>query len=133
MHPGERADERNLLLTECREYNIHQNSKGMINVRAELAIPSPDWLAFTCRSFRDEVAERPLGFLGWAATSSWDLLNLARATKSFRALLMSRQSVRFWREARLQVEDLPDLPSYLSEPAYANLLFFPHCHVSFFT
>ncbi|KAM5534544.1 hypothetical protein V8D89_011748 [Ganoderma adspersum] len=57
-----------------------------------------------------------------------DLLNLARATRSFRALLMNRQSVRFWREARQQVEDLPDLPSYLSEPAYANLLFFPHCH-----
>ncbi|PIL35923.1 hypothetical protein GSI_01583 [Ganoderma sinense ZZ0214-1] len=57
-----------------------------------------------------------------------DLLNLARATREFRALLMSRQSARFWREARQQVEGLPDLPSYLSEPEYANLLFFPHCH-----
>ncbi|EJF65431.1 hypothetical protein DICSQDRAFT_51153 [Dichomitus squalens LYAD-421 SS1] len=57
-----------------------------------------------------------------------DLLNLSRATRAFRALLMSRQSAPFWREARKQFEDLPDPPSYLSEPAYANLLFSAHCH-----
>ncbi|KAI1795649.1 hypothetical protein LXA43DRAFT_730878 [Ganoderma leucocontextum] len=57
-----------------------------------------------------------------------DLLNLARTSKAFRALLMRRDSAIFWRQVRRQFEGLPDPPSYLSEPAYANLLFFPHCH-----
>ncbi|TBU45773.1 hypothetical protein BD309DRAFT_955381 [Dichomitus squalens] len=57
-----------------------------------------------------------------------DLLNLARTTRSFRTLLTSRRSTSFWTEAREQIEGLPKPPYYLSEPAYANLLFFPHCH-----
>ena len=44
---------------------------------------------------------------------------------------MSRDSAAFWRQARRKLKDLPDPPNYLSEPAYANLLFFPHCHVRF--
>ncbi|KAI0675149.1 hypothetical protein C8Q78DRAFT_1010751 [Trametes maxima] len=57
-----------------------------------------------------------------------DLLNLARTSKDFRAFLMSRQSASFWRAARQQVHDLPECPQFLSEPQYANLLFFPYCH-----
>ncbi|KAI0689362.1 hypothetical protein C8T65DRAFT_817778 [Cerioporus squamosus] len=57
-----------------------------------------------------------------------DLLNLARTTKGFRAFLMSRKSEPFWRAARRQIEDLPQCPTFLSEPAYANLMFFSHCH-----
>ncbi|KAI0689365.1 hypothetical protein C8T65DRAFT_746206 [Cerioporus squamosus] len=57
-----------------------------------------------------------------------DLLNLARTTKGFRAFLMSRESEPFWRAARRQIEDLPECPTFLSEPAYANLVFFSHCH-----
>ena len=34
-----------------------------------------------------------------------------------------------WKVARSNVEDLPDCPAHLSEPAYANLAFFPYCHV----
>lgn len=59
-----------------------------------------------------------------------DLLNLARTSKPLRALLMSRQSAPFWKAARQLVEGLPDCPPYLSEPEYANLAFFSHCHVS---
>lgn len=59
-----------------------------------------------------------------------DLLNLARTSKSFRAFLLSRDSAPFWKTARKQVEGLPDCPPFLSEPQYANLLFFPYCHVS---
>ncbi|TFK90033.1 hypothetical protein K466DRAFT_485512 [Polyporus arcularius HHB13444] len=62
-----------------------------------------------------------------------DLLNLARTTKDFRAFLMSRDTAKFWERARMQVEDIPDKPAHLSEPAYANLLFFTHCHVGGFT
>ncbi|KAI0705067.1 hypothetical protein C8T65DRAFT_830619 [Cerioporus squamosus] len=57
-----------------------------------------------------------------------DLLNLARTTKEFRAFLMSRDAAHFWEKARKQVRDIPDKPAHLSEPAYANLLFFTHCH-----
>ncbi|KAI0646993.1 hypothetical protein C8Q79DRAFT_1009145 [Trametes meyenii] len=41
---------------------------------------------------------------------------------------MSRTSAPFWKSARRNVDDLPECPSSLSEPAYANLMFFPHCH-----
>ncbi|KAI0362026.1 hypothetical protein OH77DRAFT_1441188 [Trametes cingulata] len=57
-----------------------------------------------------------------------DLLNLARTSEAFRAFLMSRNSAPFWRAARQTVEGLPDCPPYLSEPEYANLMFFAHCH-----
>lgn len=59
-----------------------------------------------------------------------DLLSLARTTKSLRAFLMSRNSRLFWKTARRNMEDLPPCPADLSEPAYANLLFDSHCHVS---
>ncbi len=59
-----------------------------------------------------------------------DLLNLARTSKAFRAFLLSRVSEPFWRAARGQVEGLPQCPNFLSEPAYANLVFFSHCHAS---
>ncbi|KAI0355612.1 hypothetical protein OH77DRAFT_1454044 [Trametes cingulata] len=57
-----------------------------------------------------------------------DLLNLARTSKDFRSFLMSRNAAPFWKAARQQVDGLPDCPSFLSEPQYANLLFFTHCH-----
>ncbi|KAF9218720.1 hypothetical protein BS17DRAFT_654775, partial [Gyrodon lividus] len=58
-----------------------------------------------------------------------DLLNLARTTKAFRQLLMRRSSVSVWKTARGGVEGLPDCPPDLNEPQYANLVFYPHCHV----
>ncbi|TFK91793.1 hypothetical protein K466DRAFT_514748 [Polyporus arcularius HHB13444] len=57
-----------------------------------------------------------------------DLVNLARTSRDFRTFLMSRDSAPFWRAARKQVDGLPDCPPFLSEPAYANLVFFTHCH-----
>lgn len=59
-----------------------------------------------------------------------DLLNLARTSKDFRELLMSRRSMSFWKAARQNVEDLPPCPEDMSEPAYANLLFRTNCYVS---
>ncbi len=58
-----------------------------------------------------------------------DLLNLARTTKDFRTFLMSRDASPFWKAARQQVDGLPECPEHLSEPAFANLVFFSHCHV----
>ncbi|TFK91346.1 hypothetical protein K466DRAFT_327075 [Polyporus arcularius HHB13444] len=57
-----------------------------------------------------------------------DLVNLARTSRDFRAFLMSRGSAPSWRAARKQVDGLPDCPPFLSEPAYANLVFFTECH-----
>ncbi|KIJ12787.1 hypothetical protein PAXINDRAFT_101010 [Paxillus involutus ATCC 200175] len=58
-----------------------------------------------------------------------DLLNLARTTKAFRRLLMQKSLAFVWAAARRQIElDFPDCPPDLSEPQYANLAFYPHCH-----
>ncbi|KAI0329680.1 hypothetical protein GY45DRAFT_1324643 [Cubamyces sp. BRFM 1775] len=57
-----------------------------------------------------------------------DLLNLARTSKEWRAFLMNRRQEPLWKAARTQQEPtLPDLPPFLSEPAYANLMFFKDC------
>lgn len=61
-----------------------------------------------------------------------DLLSLARTTRDFRAFLMSRKAASFWQKSRKLIEDLPEIPEGLSEPAYANLMFSNHCHVSGF-
>ncbi|KAJ7841337.1 hypothetical protein B0H14DRAFT_1047269 [Mycena olivaceomarginata] len=75
-----------------------------------------------------------------------DLLNLARTTKEFRGILMTRSLAFVWKESRRHVkglsirtlevfnrticlsEGLPDLPRDLSEPQYADLCFSRHCH-----
>ncbi|OBZ69191.1 hypothetical protein A0H81_10740 [Grifola frondosa] len=58
----------------------------------------------------------------------YDVLHLARTTKSLRNLLMHRSATSIWKRARENVEELPECPADLSEPQYANLLFDPHCH-----
>ncbi|KAF8547193.1 hypothetical protein OG21DRAFT_951851 [Imleria badia] len=57
-----------------------------------------------------------------------DLLSLARTCKSLRELLMDQSSAFVWETARRQV-GLPDCPADLTEPGYANLVFYPRCHV----
>ncbi|KAF8557066.1 hypothetical protein OG21DRAFT_1505684 [Imleria badia] len=57
-----------------------------------------------------------------------DLLSLACTCKSLRYLLMERSASFAWRAARLQVEDLPNCPTDLSEQQYARLLFNNNCH-----
>ncbi|KAJ7650259.1 hypothetical protein FB45DRAFT_887452 [Roridomyces roridus] len=57
-----------------------------------------------------------------------DLLTLARTTKEFRALLMTRSSAFIWKESRSRVQGLPEITNDLSEPQYANLAFDGHCH-----
>ncbi|KAI0333537.1 hypothetical protein GY45DRAFT_1432269 [Cubamyces sp. BRFM 1775] len=58
----------------------------------------------------------------------YDLLQLSRTTKALRSVLMRPSAVTIWRNARQNVDDLPDCPDDLTEPAYANLLFDQHCH-----
>ncbi|GJJ16312.1 hypothetical protein Clacol_010609 [Clathrus columnatus] len=57
----------------------------------------------------------------------YDLLNLARSTRTLNGFLMSRESRPIWRMARTYYPGLPECPSDLSEPAYARLLFETDC------
>lgn len=59
-----------------------------------------------------------------------DLLYLGRSSKTLRALIFNKRSSFLWRAARQQVEGLPPLPPFLSEPRYANLAFDHYCLVS---
>ena len=45
---------------------------------------------------------------------------------------MDKCSTFVWRAARRQVKGLPDCPADLTEPEYANLLFYARCHVRTF-
>lgn len=58
-----------------------------------------------------------------------DLLHLARTTKPFRRVLMSRSAISVWKDARSKIVGMPECRPSTSEPAYANLAFDFHCHV----
>ncbi|KAI0716139.1 hypothetical protein C8T65DRAFT_572287 [Cerioporus squamosus] len=60
-----------------------------------------------------------------------DLLHLARTTKAFRKLLMSRSSAAIWRRARENIPRFPSCPKDMMEPEYAAFMIEgPHCQVS---
>ena len=42
---------------------------------------------------------------------------------------MDKSSAFVWKTARRQVNGLPDCPIDLTEPEYANLVFYARCHV----
>ncbi|EIN14282.1 hypothetical protein PUNSTDRAFT_140607 [Punctularia strigosozonata HHB-11173 SS5] len=56
-----------------------------------------------------------------------DLLNLSHTSKPLRSLLLHGSAVGVWREARRQIEYLPECPEDMSEPAYADLCFDSYC------
>ncbi|PBK62586.1 hypothetical protein ARMSODRAFT_895554, partial [Armillaria solidipes] len=58
-----------------------------------------------------------------------DLLHLSRLSKAFRRVLMSKSSISAWKSARRNIGGLPEPLHGLSEPAWANLVFVPICHV----
>ncbi|KAI0074572.1 hypothetical protein K474DRAFT_1601318 [Panus rudis PR-1116 ss-1] len=80
---------------------------------------------------RKSLPELPLGIfyelLGHSTPI--ELLCLARTNKQFRQIFMRKAAARYWKAARENIPGLPDCPPDLSEPAYANLVFDPHCHV----
>ncbi|KAF5385100.1 hypothetical protein D9615_001049 [Tricholomella constricta] len=63
----------------------------------------------------------------------YELLKLARMTKEFRRLLMHRSTKSVWKAALDQIQGLPACPPEMSEPAWVNLAFDPHCHFCFTT
>lgn len=80
-----------------------------------------------CRSERIH-APPPLKIVSWL--KPLDLLNLARASKYLRSLLMSKDNASLWKAARKNVPGLPDCPAILAEPRYAAVLFDQYCFVS---
>lgn len=50
--------------------------------------------------------------------------------QDLRDILMHRSAIPVWRAARDNIDGLPGLPDDLSEPQYAHLAFYIHCHVS---
>ncbi|KAK0433550.1 hypothetical protein EV421DRAFT_1428233 [Armillaria borealis] len=79
--------------------------------------------------FLEKVVESPLElvFEIFSYLYPIDLIRLSRTTKDLRALLLQRSSEFVWKNARENVKGLPPLPSYMSEPYYANLVFDTHC------
>ncbi|KDQ59953.1 hypothetical protein JAAARDRAFT_637497 [Jaapia argillacea MUCL 33604] len=57
-----------------------------------------------------------------------DLLHLTWTSKAFHQILARSSSKWLWKQARCNIENLPECPSYLTEPQYARLFFDPHCH-----
>ncbi|KAG6919494.1 hypothetical protein DXG01_005753 [Tephrocybe rancida] len=58
----------------------------------------------------------------------FDLLKVARMTKEFRKFVMHKSSKSVWQAALETIPDLPPCPPDMSEPAWVNLVFDPHCH-----
>ncbi|EIW59876.1 uncharacterized protein TRAVEDRAFT_47178 [Trametes versicolor FP-101664 SS1] len=58
-----------------------------------------------------------------------DLLNLGRTSKNFRAFLLDKANERkLWVPALANTPGIPVRPPFMSEPAFAHLLYSPHCH-----
>ncbi|KAG8752935.1 hypothetical protein FRC12_011739 [Ceratobasidium sp. 428] len=56
-----------------------------------------------------------------------EIISLARANKSFRALLMTKSSIHIWHGAMRNVPGLPPCPPDMSEPRYLALVYAPNC------
>ncbi|KAI0665586.1 hypothetical protein C8Q78DRAFT_986087, partial [Trametes maxima] len=56
-----------------------------------------------------------------------DLLQVSRANKVLRSVLLSRSNRRMWSAALARIPDLPPCPNDMSEPCYTALIFDSHC------
>ncbi|KAI0829123.1 hypothetical protein BC628DRAFT_1200810 [Trametes gibbosa] len=57
-----------------------------------------------------------------------DLHHLSRTCKKFRLFFLNRQRTeKLWERTRRNV-DLPDRPTFMSEPAFIHLLYTKNCH-----
>ncbi|KAJ7897237.1 hypothetical protein B0H14DRAFT_2332732 [Mycena olivaceomarginata] len=57
-----------------------------------------------------------------------DILHLSRTTKRLRSILMHKSAISIWKSSLRQISDLPACPEDMSLPAWANLVYSPHCH-----
>ncbi|KAK1219525.1 hypothetical protein PQX77_017760 [Marasmius sp. AFHP31] len=75
------------------------------------------------------IKEMPLDILFeiFVCLEPRDLLRISRTSKDLRNILMSKSSLFIWRTSRKNAS-VPDPFPRMSEPAFAHLLFDPHCH-----
>ncbi|THU81980.1 hypothetical protein K435DRAFT_464953 [Dendrothele bispora CBS 962.96] len=81
--------------------------------------------------FSTNSSLRPLDviFEIFAHLTLLDIIRLSRTSRDLHNLLTSRSSEHVWRNARLNVEELPPLPINLNEMQYAKLMFDTVCQV----
>ncbi|KAI0769749.1 hypothetical protein BD413DRAFT_429827, partial [Trametes elegans] len=60
---------------------------------------------------------------------SGDLVSPTRTCHALWSFLTHGDAFSLWTNARKSVPDLPEKPGFLSESAYAELVFLCHCHV----
>ena len=58
------------------------------------------------------------------------MLNLARASKSLRSVVLAKSTRSAWIASLATVDRLPSCPADISEPLHAALLFDQYCFVS---
>ncbi|KDR85883.1 hypothetical protein GALMADRAFT_235021 [Galerina marginata CBS 339.88] len=118
--------------------SLHDNSEGYVRKKRRLAVDS-DTSDDECsqvekarsnRELIEWILELPLDLVHeiFGRLDPIDLLNLVRSLKDLRKLFMSRSTALIWKQARLNIDGLPDCPSDLNEPQYANLAFSNNCH-----
>ncbi|KAJ6609339.1 hypothetical protein B0H10DRAFT_479554 [Mycena sp. CBHHK59/15] len=57
-----------------------------------------------------------------------DILHLARTTKDLRRVLLHKSAISIWKASLRQALGFPECPPDMSEPAWVNLAYSPHCH-----
>ncbi|KAI9062770.1 hypothetical protein FKP32DRAFT_1758890 [Trametes sanguinea] len=80
-------------------------------------------------SKQDRITRMPVELLteAFSYLQPKDLINLVHVNRFFRDLMLNRRHAHMWRAARAQVDGLPDIPPFLSEPAFARLLYSNFC------
>ncbi|KAL1940708.1 hypothetical protein VTO73DRAFT_7749 [Trametes versicolor] len=110
---------------------------GVVAVRATLAmIHHPNEIHGMADP--EEARRNEVIYLHPSEDKSWriynyldlkDLLNLGRTSKDFRAFLLDKANERkLWVPALANTPGIPVRPPFMSMPAFAHLLYSPHCH-----
>ncbi|KAF8997057.1 hypothetical protein BDQ17DRAFT_1329561 [Cyathus striatus] len=73
-----------------------------------------------------QLPEMPLDIL-YEQLEPLDLVQLTRTSKALRKILSEKSTLFIWRQARSNMDGIPECPDDLSEPAYATFLFETHC------
>ncbi|KAJ3489820.1 hypothetical protein NLI96_g1862 [Meripilus lineatus] len=100
---------------------------GVVTLKAS----SKRWSAYGWKGCLRDMPNLPLDLLYdiFQHLNPIDMLQLSRSSRDFRGLLMDRKSAFLWQAARQNIEGLPDCPTFLSEPEYANLVFDTTCFI----
>ncbi|TFK92463.1 hypothetical protein K466DRAFT_595217 [Polyporus arcularius HHB13444] len=109
-----------------------QNQGGCGVATSPLPLPRRATLlaAMTFRRDRIRLSSLPYDILGEISDHlhSRDLLNLALTSKDIARFLLHAKQEYIWRNARLRTPELPGLPPFMGERAFAHLLYSRCCN-----